>query len=84
MHAPSVDHPRSPVERDLPILDILRHFDHDLKNLSRRTGIPFRLPIVLKITSSSCEETKIPRLEKCVSAPKVDSWHFFSCPQSRF
>ena len=84
MHAPSVDPRRSPVETDLPILDILRHFDHDLKKLSRPPGIPFRLPIVLKKTSPSCEETKIPRLEKCLSALKVDSWDFFSCSQSRF
>ena len=84
MHAPSVDPRRSPVETDLPILDILRHFDHDLKNLSRRTGTPFRLPIVLKRRSPSSEETKIPRLKKCVSAPKVDFWLFFSCSQSRF
>ena len=55
----------------------LRHRNPDLKNLSRPPGIPFRLPIVLKKASPSCEETKIPRLEKCLSAPKVGFWHQF-------
>ena len=45
----------------------LRHKNHDLKNLSHRPEISFRLPIVLKKASPSSEETKIPRLKKCLS-----------------